>query len=347
MKKRVVAVMLIAVMTTLLAVGCGEKNSNQKEENSTKTEDTQKELEKITVTEPVRGILWAPVYAAKELGYFEEEGLDVDITAIKSDTPSAPVMAGEAQIGLWGPEMVCKLVQDGQDIQLFYTCTDKYPYSFFLAKDIKSVADLKGTAVNAARSGGSPRAYVRSILRNAGLNADGDVTYVNMDNSAVLAALESGEIKATYASPELRAQLIDAGYEPPIDIYKPEVHKEIIGSETYEMYICYAKKSYIDENPETIQHFVNACYKAAQYLDKSSVDDIVKTLQEPFKEMSNLEQIVKECKDNEIWSPDGLFTDDGVKAINNMAIEAGLITEPVDRSALINETFVKKAAGQK
>jgi NitT/TauT family transport system substrate-binding protein len=42
-----------------------------------------------------------------------------------------------------------------------------------------------------------------------------------------------------------------------------------------------------------------------------------------------------------------LFTDDGVKAINNMAIEAGLITEPVDRSALINETFVKKAAGQK
>ena len=57
MKKRVVAVMLIAVMTTLLAVGCGEKNSNQKEENSTKTEDTQKELEKITVTEPVRGIL--------------------------------------------------------------------------------------------------------------------------------------------------------------------------------------------------------------------------------------------------------------------------------------------------
>ena len=65
------------------------------------------------------------------------------------------------------------------------------------------------------------------------------------------------------------------------------------------------------------------------------------------KRYNYFEQIVKECKDNEIWSPDGLFTDDGVKAINNMAIEAGLITEPVDRSALINETFVKKAAGQK
>lgn len=206
---------------------------------------------------------------------------------------------------------------------------------------------MKGTAVNAARPGGSPRVYVRSILRNAGLDADGDVTYVNMNNSAVLAALESGEIKATYASQELRAQLIEAGYEPTIDIYKPEVHQEIIGSETYEMYICYVKKSYIDENPETIQYFVNACYKAAQYLDKSSVDDIVKTLKEPFQEMENLEQIVKGCKDNEIWSPDGLFTDSGVKAINNMAKEAGLITEDVDRAALINETFIEKAAGQK
>lgn len=346
MKKRVVATLLMLAMATTLVVGCGDSKGEKTEKGENKTEaSTTTELQKLTVSEPVRGILWAPVYVAKELGYFEEEGLDVDIAAIQSDMPSAPVMAGEAQIGLWGPEMVCKLVQDGQDIQLFYTCTDKYPFSFFLAKDINSVEDLKGTAVNAAISGSSPRAYVRSILRNAGLDADGDATYVNMKNSAVLAALESGEIKATYATPELSAQLIEAGYEPTIDIHKPEVHKEIIGSETYEMYICYAKKSYIDENPETIQHFVNACYKAAQYLDKSSIDDIVKTLKDPFQGMENLEQVVKECKD--FWSPDGLFTDSGVKAINNMAKEAGLITEDVDRAALINETFVEKAAGQK
>ena len=49
-------------------------------------------LEKITVCEPVRGILWAPVYVAKAEGYFEEEGLDVDITTVQSDMPTAPVL---------------------------------------------------------------------------------------------------------------------------------------------------------------------------------------------------------------------------------------------------------------
>lgn len=344
MKKRLLAMLLVVATTAMMAVGCGSNNAQTEEPAATgETTEGTKELTKITVTEPVRGILWAPVYAADELGYFEEVGLDVEISANQSDTPSAAVMAGEAQIGVWGPEMVCKLVNDGQDIQLFYTCTDTYPYSFFLAKDVESVEDLKGTVINAAKSGGSPRAFVRSILANAGLNPDGDATYVHLNNSAVLAALETGEIKATYASPELRTQLIDAGYEVEIDIYDPEVHKEIIGSETYEMYICYAKKSYIDENPEIIQAFVDACYKAAQFLEESSVEEICEVLKAPFAEMANLEQIVTECKEYSIWSPDGKFTEEGVAAINNMAIEAGLITEPVDRALLINETFIENA----
>ena len=37
-------------------------------------------------------------------------------------------------------------------------------------------------------------------------------------------------------------------------------------------------------------------------------------LKEQFSEMTNLEQVVKECKDNGLWSPDGLFTDSGVEA---------------------------------
>ena len=140
------------------------------------------------------GILWAPVYVAKAEGYFEEEGLDVDITTVQSDMPTAPVLADESQFGLYGPEMICKFVEEGQDTELIYTCTDTYPYSFFLSKDVKSVEDLKGTTINGADSGSSPRAFVRSIINNAGLDADNDVTYANMKNSAVIAALDSGDI---------------------------------------------------------------------------------------------------------------------------------------------------------
>ena len=260
--------------------------------------------------------------------------------------PTAPVLADEAQFGLYGPEMICKFVAEGQDTELLYTCTDTYPYSFFLAKDVKSVADLKGTTVNGADSGSSPRAFVRAVVNNAGLDADNDVTYANMSNSAVIAALESGEIKATYASPELRAQLIDAGYDVTVDIYDKDVHKELLGSESYEMYIVFGKKSYVEQNPEITQSFINACYKGAQYLDSHDTDEIVDTLKEQFSEMTNLEQVVKECKDNGLWSPDGLFTDSGVEAINKMAMDSGLIDKPVAKSDLVDDSFAKKAAGK-
>lgn len=346
MRKRITALGLMVAMLVALTAGCGSSLDAEKTGES-KKETAEEGLQKITVCEPVRGILWAPVYVAQAKGYFEEEGLEVEISTVQSDMPTAPVLADEAQFGLYGPEMICKFVAEGQDTQLLYTCTDTYPYSFFLGKDVESIEDLKGTTVNGADSGSSPRAFVRSIINNAGLDADNDVTYANMKNSAVIAALDSGEIKATYASPELRAQLIDAGYEVSVDIYDKEVHKELIGSETYEMYIVFGKKSYIEENPEITQSFVNACYKGAQYLETHEVDEIVTTLKDQFSEMENLEQAVKECKENSLWSADGIFSDSGVEAINNMAISSGLIKEPVDKDDLLDETFAVKAAETK
>lgn len=349
MKKRLVALGLAVCMVAAGAVGCGTKKTEEKAETA-KSSSTQKEekketeLTKISVCEPTRGILWAPVYAAEALGYFEEEGLDVEITTVQSDMPTAPVLANEAQFGLYGPEMICKFVEEGQDTELIYTCTDTYPYSFFLGKDVTSVKDLKGKNVNGADSGSSPRAFVRSIISNEGMDPDNDVNYVNMKNSAVIAALESGEISATYASPELRAQLIEAGYEVSVDIYDKEVHKELLDSESYEMYIVFGKKRYIEQNPEITQAFVNACYKGAQYLENSSTEEIVKTLKELFAENDMLENAVKECKENSIWSTDGIFSDSGVQAINRMAMDSGLIKEPVDKGDLIDESFAVKAA---
>lgn len=304
-------------------------------------------LEKITVCEPIRGILWAPVYAAKALNYFEEEGLNVEIITVQSDMPTAPVLVGEAQFGLYVPEMICKFVAEGQDTKLIYTCTDTYPYSFFLGKGVESIRDLKGMVVYGADSGSSPRAFVRSVIRSAGLDPDNDVRYVNIKNSAVPTALERGEIKATFASPELRTQLVEAGYHVAVDIYDKKVHKELLGTETYEMYIVFGKKSYMDANPKTTQAFVNACHKGAQYLENHSVEEIVSVLQEQFSGLKNLSQIVKEAKEHGFWSSDGLFSDDGVRAINNMAISSGLIKTPIDKADLVEDSFARNAAGLK
>ena len=93
MKRRVLAALLVTAMTTAMLAGCGGSSDSQ-ETNSDAEQKTEEQgsgdLQKITVCEPVRGILWAPVYVALEEGYFEEEGLDVEITTVQSDMPTAP-----------------------------------------------------------------------------------------------------------------------------------------------------------------------------------------------------------------------------------------------------------------
>ena len=73
----------------------------------------------------------------KAEGYFEEEGLDVDITTVQSDMPTAPVLADEAQFGLYGPEMICKLLQKVRIQNCYILVQILIHTQFFLAKRCK------------------------------------------------------------------------------------------------------------------------------------------------------------------------------------------------------------------
>lgn len=83
MKKRILAATLAAVMVMALLAGCGsqkeEKETSGKATSKTQKENTETEMTDVTLNEVAHSIFYAPMYVAIEEGYFEEEGINLDL----------------------------------------------------------------------------------------------------------------------------------------------------------------------------------------------------------------------------------------------------------------------------
>lgn len=98
MKKKAIAIVLAAVLAFVPSViGCAEKE--------TKTQKDEKALQQLTLNEVAHSIFYAPQYAAIELGYFEEEGIDLTlVTGFGADKVMTALLSGDADIGFMGSE---------------------------------------------------------------------------------------------------------------------------------------------------------------------------------------------------------------------------------------------------
>lgn len=85
---------IFALLSLSLLTGCQKHTSK-----------TDSALTSITLNEVAHSIFYAPQYAALELGYFEEEGLDVTlVTGFGADKTMTALISGEADIGFMGSE---------------------------------------------------------------------------------------------------------------------------------------------------------------------------------------------------------------------------------------------------
>ena len=90
-QKGLTLLLMITICTSLFA-GCGKTASKEG-------------LTKVTLNEVAHSIFYAPMYVAIENGYFEEEGIDLElITGFGADKTMTAVLSGEADIGFMGSE---------------------------------------------------------------------------------------------------------------------------------------------------------------------------------------------------------------------------------------------------
>lgn len=335
MKKRAIhkktALFLVTALLIAALSGCQSSNTNDG-------------LTPVTLNEVAHSIFYAPQYAAIELGYFKEEGLDLTlVNGAGADKVMTALVNGDADIGFMGSEASIYTYAGGaEDYAVNFAQLTQRAGNFLVARqpDENFTWDkLKGTKVLGGRAGGMPQMVFEYILKKNGIDPKLDLS---IDQS-----ISFGLTAAAFTSD-------DSDYTVEFEPFATGLEREgsgyvvaSLGTDSgYVPYTAYsAKKSYIKAHPEVIQKFTNAIQKGMDYVNSHSAEEIAKVIQPQFKEtpLENITTIVERYKAQDTWKEDTIFEKESFELLQNILEEAGELPKRVPYEDLVTVEFSEKA----
>lgn len=200
MKKRVLAYFSAAVLALSFTAGCASgTDPDSVPAKEADTDENKEEKVKVTLNEVAHSIFYAPMYVAIEEGYFDEEGIDLDLVCgFGADKTMTAVISGEADIGFMGSEASIYTYAEGAtDYVVNFAQLTQRAGNFLVAREEMSGfkwEDLKGHLVLGGRKGGMPQMVFEYILKENGIDPASDLEInQNIDFGSTAAAFAEGQ----------------------------------------------------------------------------------------------------------------------------------------------------------
>lgn len=332
--KRILIYVLIFIIVCALVVTAVIFNT-KKDENS--------DLQVIQLNEVTRSVFYAPQYVAIANGYFEEEGLELEITTGQgADKVMTAILAGQSDIGLCGPEAAIYVYNEGKEdyAQVFAQLTQKDGSLLVSKEPFENFKweDVKGKTVIPGRKGGVPYMTFEYVLKQNGINPETDV---NLDDSIkfdlMAGAFTGGEAEFVTLFEPTASMTEDAGKG-----YVVASVGEAAGEVPYTAY-C-AKKSYIEENSEIIEGFTRAIYRGEQFVEQHSANEIAEIIQDFFPDttVDSLTKSVLTYKDIDAWKENPILKEEAFDKLQLIMTEAGELDKKAPYEMIINNSFAEK-----
>ncbi|HIU75857.1 MAG TPA: ABC transporter substrate-binding protein [Candidatus Pelethocola excrementipullorum] len=209
MRKKLAFLLCSTLLIGTLAAGCSGKTDDSKSadnsssksvsETSASADSTTKPLTKVTLNEVAHSIFYAPQYVAIEEGYFEDEGLDLDlVTGFGADKVLTALISGEAQIGFMGGESsIYAYLEGANDVVVNFAQLTQRAGNFLVSRENEADfqwSDLKGKDVLGGRKGGMPEMVFEYVLKQNGIDPVKDLNInQSIDFGSTAAAFSGGQ----------------------------------------------------------------------------------------------------------------------------------------------------------
>jgi NitT/TauT family transport system substrate-binding protein len=293
-------------------------------------------------------LTYLPTTLAQELGYYKDEGLNVELQDLQGGSKALTAMlGGSTDVTSGYYEHTIQMQAKNQHIKAFVDMGLSSGLALVVSPKqegtIKSIADLKGKNVGVTAPGSSTDMFVKYLLSKNGMNKeDASVSAIGAGSSAV-AAVENGQVDAAVMlEPDVTVLGKRLGKDPVVleDVRTVEGLKRVFGTDAWPSSSLYAKTDWLEQNPETATKLAAALKRTLEYIAQHSGKEIAAKMPEKFAggDQEQYAAVIEELKAT--LSKDGAFTKEGAEAVLNTQRTAN--PEVGDKEINLAETYTNE-----
>ncbi len=326
-----ITLLIIILISFIFTIACS--NSADSEMNH-----------KVRLVEVTHSIFYTPEYVALEKGFFKDEGLDVELTtAFGGDKTMTALLSGNADVILVGTETTIYVYsQNPKDPAINFAQLTQTDGSFLVSRkpiDHFNWDMLKGKVLLGQRKGGMPEMVSEYVQHLNGIKPKVDNEIIqNVDFQNLSSAFISGT-----------GEFVQL-FEPVASKLEAEGKGQIVASFgksgvrlPYTVFIT--KQSVIDKDSAMIQKFTNALYKAQQWVDTHSLNEIADVITPQFQDIDRdiMLKVLDRYRSQGSWATDPILDLEEYQNLEKVMDYSGELKEKAPYDAIVNIDFAKKA----
>ncbi|MGD9943632.1 MAG: ABC transporter substrate-binding protein [Burkholderiaceae bacterium] len=308
-------------------------------------------LERKKLTIAVGGkaaFYYLPLTIAEQLGYFKEQGLEVEIVDFAGGSAALrAVVGGSADVVSGAYEHTINLQSNKQYFRAFVLQGRAPAVSVGVSSKAKyqSPADLKGMKIGVSAPGSSTNMVANYVLARGGLKPN-EVSFIGVGTgNGALAAMRSGQIDAISNVDPVMTMLEQKGDVKIIADTRSLKGTEQLFGGPMPAGSLYAPEEFIRRNPNTIQALTNAMVKALKWLQAAGPSDIIRTVPEAYLLGDRALYLASYNNVREATSPDGLISEAGARTTLKAlaSFNPRIVPAQIDLSRTYTNEFTRKA----
>jgi NitT/TauT family transport system substrate-binding protein len=333
-RRKILLIIVLVVIIAAIGVITIVKNTGSE------TTETGNKLKTITVSEVTRSVFYAPQYVAIAGGYFEEEGIKIDLTTGQgADNVMTAVLSNQVDIGFAGPEASIYVYNEGKEdyAQVFAQLT-KTDGSFLVScEKIENFewSNVKGKTVIPGRKGGVPYMTLLYVLKQNGIDPQKDLVLddsIDFDLMASAFSTGKADFVTLFEPTASQIELSGKGY------IVASVGEEA-GNIPYTAY--FAKKSYIEKNNSIIQSFTDAIFKGQQYVQTHTSKEIAELIKGffPDTDVDMLANAIERYRQIDAWNTTPYMEEKDFNLLQDIIYDAGELEKYAPYSEVVNNFY--------